>query len=395
MAMIPREITPRLTALATGFPVVSVTGPRQSGKTTAVRHAFPQHAYVSLENLDTMAAAREDPRRFLRPHQETGVIIDEAQRVPELFAYLQGMVDESGRMGRYILTGSQDFLLLEKVAQSLAGRTAVLHLLPFSASEIDAVGSLSEDLDEVMFKGFYPPLFDRPVAPSDFLPAYLETYVERDVRSMRNIGDLSLFRRFLLLCAGRVGQLLNLTALGNEVGVDHKTIRAWLSVLEAGFIAFLLPPYHRNWNKRITKQPKLYFHDTGLLCSLLGLRGPSDLASHPLRGAIFECFVVADCLKRQLHAGRRPSLYFWRAHAGHEVDLLIEHGPRLNAVEIKSAETVHPDLFAGLRWFCANTGVDAAACTLVYGGVEAQDRKAGRVVPWRLAHRHVEAVASP
>lgn len=384
--MIPRQLSEKLTHLAKGSPVLCLTGPRQSGKTTLVKSVFSKYAYVSLENIDAMQAAKEDPRRFLAPHQNSGVIIDEAQRVPELFSYLQGIVDSSGQMGRYVLTGSQNFLLLEKITQSLAGRAAVLHLMPFSASELESAGLAGASLDEVLFKGAYPALFDRPVAPADFYPSYIETYLERDVRSMKNIGDLALFRKFVLLCAGRVGQLLNLTSLGNEVGVDHKTIRSWLSVLETSFLIFLLRPYHRNWNKRVVKQPKLYFYDTGLLCSLLGLRSAADLASHHLRGGMYENYVIAEHLKQQHHAGIRPSAYFWRDYSGHEVDLIIEKGQTIQAVEIKSGETLNPQFFDGLRWFCKQTGLSSADCTLVYGGSEKQGRAEGSVLPWAQAH---------
>jgi len=385
--MIQRQLAGKLTELAKGFPAICLTGPRQSGKTTLVKSVFKDYAYVSLENIDTMMAAKEDPRRFLAPHQNSGLIVDEAQRVPELFSYLQGIVDSSGQMGRYILTGSQNFLLLEKITQSLAGRAAILHLMPFSAAEVQTAGLLAPTLDEVLFKGMYPPLFDRPISPSDFYPSYIETYLERDVRTMKNIGDLALFRKFLLLCAGRTGQLLNMTALGNEVGVDHKTIRAWLSVLEASFIIFLLRPYHRNWNKRVVKQPKLFFYDTGLLCSLLGLRKAGYLTSHHLRGSIYENYVIAEHIKRQFHAGIRPSDFFWRDQSGHEVDLIIEEEETIKAVEIKSSETVNPELFDGLRWFCGQTGLSPADCTLVYGGEKTQPRSAGRVLAWNQADR--------
>jgi len=384
--MIHRTLSEKMVKLAKGFPVICLTGPRQSGKTTLVKSVFSDYAYVSLENIDTMTAAKEDPRRFLAPHHNSGLIMDDAQRVPELFSYLQGLADSSGQMGRYILTGSQNFLLLEKITQSLAGRAAILHLMPFSAAEVEQVGLLASSLDEVLFKGMYPPLFDRPVSPADFYPSYIETYLERDVRSMKNIGDLALFRKFILLCAGRTGQLLNMTSLGNEVGVDHKTIRSWFSVLEASFIIFLLRPYHRNWNKRVVKQPKLFFYDTGLLCSLLGLRKAADLASHHLRGSIYENYVIAEYIKRQFHAGIRPSAFFWRDQSGHEVDLIIERDSVIRAVEIKSAETLNPELFDGLRWFSGQTGLSSADCTLVYGGKEEQTRSAGRVFPWRRAH---------
>lgn len=381
--MIPRKIHDKLLNLAAGFPVISLTGPRQSGKTTLVKKAFSDYCYVNLENTDTLLAAQEDPRRFLEPHKKSGVIIDEAQRAPELFSYLQGVVDESGEMGRYVLTGSQNFLLLEKITQSLAGRTAVVHLLPFSATEIEPLGLLDKNLDDVLVKGLYPPLYTRKVLPADFYPSYIETYLERDVRSIKNIGNLALFRKFIQLCAGRIGQLLNLSSLGNELGVDHKTIRSWLSVLETSFIVFLLQPYYRNWNKRLTKQPKLYFYDTGLLCSLLNLRQSSDLALHHLRGNIYENYVIAEHLKGQFHAGRKPRAYFWRDHSGHEIDLIIEEGSGIKAVEIKSTTTLNADLFDGLRWFSQQANLSADCCALVYGGDQAQDRTAGRVIPWQ------------
>jgi predicted AAA+ superfamily ATPase len=380
--MIRRDISPKLNELAKGFPVLSLTGPRQSGKTTLVREVFPDYTYLNLENLDVMAAAKEDPRRFLGAHQEKGAIIDEAQRCPELFSYLQGIVDESGLMGRYVLTGSQNFLLLEKITQSLAGRTAILHLLPFASTELKSAGAFVEDLDTVLYRGSYPPIFDRPVQPADFYPSYIETYLERDLRTLKSVGDLSLFRKFLILCAGRTGQLLNMSALGNEVGVDHKTIRSWISVLEACFIIYLLRPYHRNWSKRVVKQPKLYFYDTGLLCSILGIRQKEELAGHHLRGPIFENHIVCEQIKAQYNEGQRPSVYFWRDHSGHEIDLILERGPEITAVEIKSGSTLHPSFFDGLSWFAKQTGLPPSRCALIYGGDQRQSRTAGEVYPW-------------
>lgn len=384
--MIPRKLQEKLHELAKGFPVISLTGPRQSGKTTLVKAVFKDHHYVNLENTDTMVAIQEDPRLFLSTYQDSGVIIDEAQRAPELFSYLQGIVDASKKMGRFILTGSQNFLLLENITQSLAGRAAVVHLFPFTSSEIEPADLLDNNLDKTMFKGMYPPVYDRPVDPTDFYPSYIETYLERDVRSLKNIGNLALFRKFLQLCAGRVGQLLNMTSLGNELGVDHKTIRSWLSVLEASFIIFFLQPYHRNWNKRLVKQPKLYFFDTGLLCSLLNLRRSEDLNIHHLRGNIFENYTISEHVKEQFHDGNRPSSYFWRDHSGHEVDLIIEQGATIKAVEIKSTTTLNPELFDGLRWFSKQTDLSSDKCVLIYGGNESQTRKSGRVLPWQQIH---------
>ena len=288
--------------MSTVFPVVSLTGPRQSGKTTLVKALFPDYAYVNLENLDDRAAAVDDPKGFLRVYQKDGVIIDEAQKVPELFSYLQGIVDNSRAMGKYILTGSHNFLLLENITQSLAGRVGVMHLLPFGFDELTATVITDETvLDQVIFSGMYPPLHDRKITPPDFYPSYLQTYIERDVRAIKNIGNLNTFTRFLQLCAGRIGQLLNLSSLGTEVGVDAKTVRSWLSILEASFVIFFLSPYYKNYNKRVVKQPKLYFYDTGVVCSLLGLNASSQLSNFYLRGSLFENFVIAESLKYRIH----------------------------------------------------------------------------------------------
>lgn len=379
--MIPRMLSSRLMKLAKGFPVLSVTGPRQSGKTTLVRALFEAHAYLSLENLDVRQAAEEDPRRFLEPYKTRGVILDEVQRVPTLFSYLQEQVDTSGNMGGVVLTGSQNFLLLESITQSLAGRTAVEHLYPFTQAEV--VELQPDTLDEVILKGSYPPLFDRELDPADFYPAYLETYVERDVRSIRNIGNLSLFRKFLMLCAGRTGQLLNLSALGNEVGVDYKTIQSWISVLEASFLIALLRPHHRNWNKRVVKQPKLYFLDTGVVCSLLGIRSAKELASHPLRGALFETYVISDAFKTFQHRGQRPPLTFWRDHGGREVDLLIESSGGLTAVEIKSGATASPAFFQHLERFQSFARDAVETSKVIYGGEESRPHRRADLVSWR------------
>ena len=381
--MIPRVLGDKLRSLAEVFPVLSVTGPRQSGKTTLVRSIFPHYAYVNLENLDDRFAAEEDPVRFLRAHAQTGVIIDETQKVPALFSYLQGMVDESGAMGRYVLTGSQNFLLLENITQSLAGRVAISHLMPFGIPELEAAGRLPENLDDLLLTGMYPVLYDRNVSPTDYFPSYIQTYIERDVRSITNVGNLSTFQRFVKLCAGRVGQLLNLSGMGTELGINYKTVRSWISILEASFIVFLLIPHHRNFNKRVVKQPKLYFYDTGLLCALLDIQSASQLSTHYLRGQIFESMVVAEYLKLRFHMGRRSNAYFWRDNAGHEIDLLLEEGTDLRAVEIKSGETLHGEFFRGLAYFKRISEQPDDHFFLVYGGTGRQSRKHGQVIGWR------------
>ena len=381
--MIPRALGEKIVSLAGMFPVVSLSGPRQSGKTTLVQAIFPEYAYANLENMDDRLAAEEDPLRFLRSHSRTGLIIDEAQRVPSLFSYLQGIVDESGEMGKYILTGSQNFLLLEKITQSLAGRVAVCNLMPFGVLELEDANLLDDDLNRVMFTGGYPVLFDRQIPVTDYFPSYIQTYIERDVRAISNVGNLGTFQRFVKLCAGRVGQLLNLSGLGTELGINYKTVRSWISILEASYLVFLLQPHHKNFNKRIVKQPKLYFFDSGLLCALLDIQSPKQLDSHYLRGNIFEGFIISEYIKSCLHTGRRPNAYFWRNSTGHEIDLILEADARLWAVEIKSGETLNEDFFKNLRYFKRISSAPDECCYLVYGGDRNFSRKHGQVVGWK------------
>lgn len=365
------------------FPVVAVTGPRQSGKTTLVRATFPTYSYVNLENPDDRQAAIEDPRMFLRYHGQNGTIIDEMQKVPELFSYLQQISDESKKMGNHILTGSQNFLLMEKVTQSLAGRVSVNNLLPFSLIELPQNTIINNDINQLLYTGMYPAIYDRKISPENYYPSYLQTYLERDVRSLKNISTLNVFQRFLQLCAGRAGQLLNLSNIGNELGIDGKTVRSWLSVLEASFIIFFLQPYFRNFKKRIIKRPKLYFYDTGLLCSLLGLNNPAQLTSHYLRGALFENFIIGEYLKIKRHQGSTPNIYFWQDNSGNKVDLLIDNGGPLTAVEIKSGMTINQDFFKNLLKFKKITGITSKDCYLIYGGEQSMPRQNAQVLSWR------------
>jgi predicted AAA+ superfamily ATPase len=365
------------------MPVVTLTGPRQSGKTTLVRAAFPDLAYVSLEDPDVRARALEDPRGFLRAHAD-GVIIDEVQRAPDLPSYIQGMVDEDPRPGRFILTGSQNLLLLDRVSQSLAGRTRILHLYPFSLSELEGREpwdpeassepqgdrSVTRSLYATLHAGFYPRIHDQGLNPVEWLADYRTAYVERDVRQIVNVQDLDTFTRFLGLCAGRNGRILNAVSLGNDAGVDHTTVRRWLSVLEASFLIKLLRPHHRNFGKRLIKSPKLFFLDCGLLCSLLGITSPDDLRVHASRGAVFESFVLGELLKAYAHRGRRPPLFFWRDSAGHEIDFIVEQGTRLLAIEAKSGETAPPAFFDTLTWWRELAAPDEAPALLLYGGEE-------------------------
>ncbi|GAB6062548.1 ATP-binding protein [Deferrisoma palaeochoriense] len=397
--MIPRTLASKLVRAAQTFPVVSVTGPRQSGKTTLVRATFPEHAYVSLELPDQRTFAIEDPRGFLA--QFSGpVILDEVQRAPELFSYIQVLVDEDPRTtGRFVLTGSHNFLLLERISQTLAGRCAVLHLLPFSLAELLGAEPLSFDtlgrevpanrlptpprgLFETLYTGFYPRIHATGVDPRDWLASYYQTYIERDVRTVVNVGDLETFGRFLRLCAGRTGQLLNLSALASDAGVTHSTARRWISVLEASFLVALLRPHHENFGKRLIKSPKLYFLDTGLLCYLLQIRSPEELFHRAERGAVFESFVVSEFLKAFLHRGESPSLYYWRDTAGHEIDLLVDLGRHRIPVEIKSGQTVTPEYFSNLRYWQTLSGHPDGPAALFYGGDQAFRRSGVVVLPW-------------
>lgn len=368
--------------LAQGFPVLAITGPRQSGKTTMARALFAGKPYVSLEDPEERSFADTDTRGFLARFPQ-GAILDEVQRCPGLFAYLQGVVDERQRMGEFIITGSQQFGLMSNIAQSLAGRVGLLQLLPFSLAELKEGGMLPATLDAAMLQGSYPPLYDRPVTLGDWFPNYVSTYLERDVRQLLTVRDLSLFQRFLKMCAARSGQLLNLSALAADCGISHVTAREWMTVLEASYIVYLLRPYHRNFGKRLVKMPKLYFLDTGLMAYLLGIRDTATLSTHASRGALFETLVVSEWVKRQFNAGQVAELYFWRDSAGHEVDLLIPQGSRFMPVEIKSGTTFSPDWTAALRKLSALFGDAALSPGIVYGGEGRYEREGCHVAGWQ------------
>ena len=386
--MIARDLAPELTRAAAQAPVVTLTGPRQSGKTTLCRAMFPDHPYRTLEALDEQAFALDDPLRFLARFPK-GAVIDEVQRAPGLLSYLQGIVDEDPTPGRWILTGSQNLALLESVSQSLAGRTEVLHLLPLTWDEVKRFDHHPVRMEEAMFSGGYPRIFDRELAPSRWLRSYVATYIERDVRAISNIGDLVMFQRFVQLCAGRTGQLLNYSYLAGDCGISQPTAKAWLSVLETSFVAFRLPAYHANLRKRLVKMPKLYFHDTGLVCWLLGIREPGQLRSHPLRGPIFETWVVSEIVKHRMNRGEPGGLSFYRDRNGAEADLVIASPDGLTLVEAKAAETPGPSLFRGperVRGHFADVARESLPLpevAVVYGGSELQERSAGRLVPWR------------
>jgi predicted AAA+ superfamily ATPase len=383
--MIARVLEARLRELAGKFPIVTVTGPRQSGKTTLCRAVFRGKPYVSLEAPDIQEYARSDPRGFLSEHDE-GAILDEVHRVPELLSYLQPLVDEQPAPGRFVLTGSANFALLQSLGQSLAGRTALLELLPLSLEEIRRFPEPPGDLFTLLWRGSYPALYDRKLEAGDWYPSYVATYLERDVRAILAVGDLLAFQTFLRLCAGRAGQLVNFSALAADAGITHNTARAWLSVLEAGYVAWRLPPFHSNLSKRLVKTPKLHFIDSGLACYLLGIRSADQLRDHPLRGAVFETWVASEVLKSRVHRGLSPSLSFFRDRRGSEVDLVIEDGRTLFAVETKSGQTIASDFFAGLESFLAlateSEPARHAKPFLVYGGAESQGRSVAEVISW-------------
>ena len=393
--MIDRDLAPQLRRAARSFPGVTVTGPRQSGKTTLCQTVFANHPYVSLEAPDVRAFAMDDPRGFLAQFPE-GAVIDEVQRAPELLSYLQGMIDANPAPGRWILTGSHNLALLASVSQSLAGRVAVLHLLPLARSEVTHFARHPMDLDDTLVAGGYPPIFDRDLDPSEWLSSYVATYLERDVRTVSNVGDLAVFQRFVQLCAGRTAQLLNYSSLASDCGISQPTAKAWLSILEASFVAFRLPAFHSNIRKRLVKTPKLHFYDTGLACWLLGIRSVDHLRSHPLRGPIFETWVVSEIVKHRANRGHTDGVFFYRDRRGVEADLIIEHPLKLSLVEAKSSATPSSDLLAGARRVGTDLAPSHQACetSVVYGGDQSQQRSQGHLIPWKHLHHSHLAVES-
>ena len=343
---------------------------------------FRDRPYVSLEDPDIRMVAQDDPRSFLARFPD-GAVLDEIQRCPDLLSYLQTIVDNDGRMGLFILTGSQQFGLMTGITQSLAGRTGFIELLPFSMRELSSAGKCPADADTMLLTGGYPPLYDRTIAPASWFAAYTAAYIERDVRQLIKIQELETFHRFVRLCAGRTGQLLKLSELATESGITHNTAKAWISVLEASYLVHLLRPHYKNFSKRLIKAPKLYFHDTGLACWLLGIRTVEQLETHPLRGSIFETFVISELIKSRLNRGERPDLYYWRDSNGIEVDVIAEQGIGLKPIEIKSGKSVTRGSFAGLDKWRILAGDTATAAALVYGGDESYRHKEVAVTSWR------------
>lgn len=378
--MIRRQLEQKVKSMAKKFSVVAVTGPRQSGKTTLVKKVFSQKPYVSLENPDEYEFALSDPKRFLSQFSE-GAILDEIQRAPQLFSYIQGVVDSSKKKGLFILTGSQNFLLMESITQSLAGRVALLTLLPFSFSELKKTKYNPRNIEESVFNGFYPRLYDDGLTPQEWFPNYIQTYIERDVRQVKDIQDLPTFQRFIKLCAARTGQILNIQKLATDCGVSPNTAKSWINILETSYIIYRLQPHYKNFNKRLIKSPKLYFWDTGLVSYLLGIEKSQDLITHSYRGALFETWVVSEIHKQFYHEGKRPSLYFW-ADKCHEIDLVFEKSENLIPLEIKSSNTIKDHLFKSLDYWSRITGFDHANSYLIYSGEKSFDHTKAQIKSW-------------
>jgi predicted AAA+ superfamily ATPase len=380
--MIERTLATKMISLAQKFQVITLTGPRQSGKTTFVRAAFSALPYVSLEEPDIRQVALTDPRGFLSNYP-TGAILDEIQNAPELFSYIQRLVDDN-RQVQFILTGSSNFLLMEKISQTLAGRTAVLHLLPFSFNELEP---LAEQYESLIFKGQYPRIYDRDISPTDFYPSYIQTYVERDVRLMKNIGDINTFIQFTRLCAGRIGQLLNHASLANDAGISPNTAKSWLSILESSFILYRLQPYYRNFNKRLVKSPKLYFYDTGVACSLLGIREEDQVRLHYMKGSLFENLIINEFIKRNFNRGENRQPYFWQDNHGKKIDCLLVNGERVTPIEVKSEKTMSTSYFDNLKYWRALAVLPEDEGYVVYGGVQSMQTSAGAFISWRHLDR--------
>jgi len=379
--MIQRTAKDKLKDLASKFKAVAVTGARQTGKTTLVKQIFKGKPYLSLENPETRNFALEDPRGFLASYPK-GAILDEVQRAPELFSYLQEILDNSKVKGLFILSGSNNFLLQQNISQTLAGRVGYINLLPFSIEELKKSKLLPDDDDQLMLKGFYPPIYDQEIPPLDWCPNYIKTYIEKDVRQIKNITDLIVFERFIKLLAGRSGQELNNSALAVESGVDVKTIQSWIGILESSFIIYLLKPHFKNFNKTIVKRPKVYFYDTALVCYLLGIRNVLHLKTHPLRGSIFEGMVVTELIKKRTNAGLPINIYYWRDKTGHEIDVIIDNAGKLLPIEIKSGKTLNSEFFKNIEYWSKLSGAEKSV--LLYAGDQNQKRTTGKeVLNWR------------
>ncbi|MBL7023638.1 MAG: ATP-binding protein [Candidatus Marinimicrobia bacterium] len=380
--MVKRQLTQQIKEIAKKMPVVAVLGPRQSGKTTLVKVAFPNYNYVNFEDLEIREFAKDDPKAFLENYNSP-VIFDEIQYVPNLFSYIQLEVDNKPKETSYILTDSQNILLLESINQSLAGRIALFNLLPFSLTELTGTIYDCDKIDSFLFNGFYPRIYDNNLDPSQWLSSYVKTYVEKDVRQMVSIGDLSSFIMFLKVCAGRVGHLVNFSAIANEIGVSYQTVKRWISILEASYIIYKLPPFYKNVNKRVVKTNKLYFYDVGLVTYLLGIRNEDQLLSHYARGELFENMIVMEIVKNIYNKGLEIPLHFWRDRSGNEVDLLVEAGDRPIAIEIKSSKTIRSSFDKGLQYLQKIKVTDSNCSFVIYGGDKNERRTLSQFIGWK------------
>lgn len=379
--MIKRRLENKIKSLVGKYPVLSITGPRQSGKTTLVKRLFSDYVYVNFEDIEQRNFASTDPKNFLDSKGKT-LIIDEAQYVPEIFSYLQIYVDNDPER-QYIVTGSQNFLLMEKITQSLAGRVAILYLLPFSMKELETTEFNKTSWQEYIFTGGYPRIYDKQLNPTEWLMNYITTYVERDVRQLLNIGDLNSFQKFIALCAGRTGQLINFTSVANELSISYHTAQKWLSILETGFITYRLYPHHKNYNKRLIKTPKLYFYDTGLASAILGIKSIEQLQTHYLKGELFENLIITELFKHRFEKGLASDYFFWRDNKGSEIDCLQSDYDSIKAIEIKSGTSIHQDFFKNLFHYQKLSGINNEQLILVYGGTESYQRSTVRVLSWK------------
>lgn len=382
--IIQRTVTSHLLSLASQFSVVAVVGPRQSGKTTLAKTSFPDYAYVTMEDLDMRITAQSDPRGFLASYStKKGVIIDEIQEVPELLSYMQGIVDQAYKPGFFIITGSQNFLMHEKISQTLAGRIAMLTLLPLSTQELENAQLLPESVEALLIKGGYPQLYIQKIPINIWCANYISTYVEKDVRQILQISDVIAFQRFLKLCAARIGNVINYASLARDADISPKTAKAWLSILESSYIIKMLYPYYKNFNKRVIKSPKLYFCDTALVCSLLGIKSADELYLHPLRGPLFESFTISEIFKYGYNNNKNPQIYYWRDVQGHEIDVIVEKSfTDIVPVEIKAGKTIQNDFFKGLTDWEAITDQAGTKSYVVYGGENNVLRSQGSVFSW-------------
>ncbi len=388
--MFTRNIDERLRYFASKLPVITILGPRQSGKTTIAKATFPEHIYISFEDIDRRLFASSDPRRFLREYENAhGLILDEIQHVPDLLSYIQTYVDQEKKNGYFILTGSQNFLVMQTISQTLAGRMAVLTLLPLSIQEL-LENNLIKTYEQALFYGGYPRIFEQQLLPNEWYPAYILNYIERDARQITQLVDLGAFQRFIKLCAGRTGQLINISSLATDAGVNTQTAKSWLSILQASYIIVLLQPHFTNFSKRLIKSPKLYFLDTGVACNLLEIRSEQDLTTHYLRGGLFESMIISELHKQYYNRGIQPGLYFWRDSHGHEMDCIIDRGSKLTPIEIKAGETIDTSYFDGLEYWNTLSQSDPEQGYVIYGGKENQSRSKGNVISWKSIHKIID-----